>query len=335
MADAVAFTSTPDASAGNPIDVTTVVTGAGTVDRQRVAVVNDGATALAVSATSLPLPTGASTEATLALIKAKTDNLDVALSTRTKPADSQTVTGTVATTVADGANVNQGANADAAVTGDTAGTLSAKLRGLIKIFGDIWDSTNHAVKIEGTGIGGSANAVAVVQSGPFNIKDTVGGSILVAAKGTQPATLVGVQDAKDSGRTFVCITIDRAAGIAAEALATMTINKGGTVTTGTSYTVTTGKTLRLQVLKASVRASTTTIVSGRIRLRTAASVLATSPILALLEIASNGAIAEDINVDDISFPDGIEVAAAQQIGISHVESTATGTVSVTLVGFEY
>lgn len=35
-----------------------------------------------VSVASLPLPTGASTEATLALIKAKTDNLDVALSTR-------------------------------------------------------------------------------------------------------------------------------------------------------------------------------------------------------------------------------------------------------------
>src|SRR6266850_4226399 len=40
---------------------------------------------------SLPLPDGASTEATLALIKAKTDNLDVALSTRTKPADTQAI----------------------------------------------------------------------------------------------------------------------------------------------------------------------------------------------------------------------------------------------------
>lgn len=36
----------------------------------------------AVTAAALPLPTGASTETTLALIKAKTDNLDVALSTR-------------------------------------------------------------------------------------------------------------------------------------------------------------------------------------------------------------------------------------------------------------
>lgn len=44
-----------------------------------------------VSAAALPLPSGASTEATLALIKAKTDNLDVALSTRTKPADAQHV----------------------------------------------------------------------------------------------------------------------------------------------------------------------------------------------------------------------------------------------------
>lgn len=34
MADAVAKTSTPDAAAGNPIDVTTVTTGAGVVDRQ-------------------------------------------------------------------------------------------------------------------------------------------------------------------------------------------------------------------------------------------------------------------------------------------------------------
>jgi len=44
-----------------------------------------------VSASSLPLPSGASTEATLALIKAKTDNIDVLLSTRTKPADIQLV----------------------------------------------------------------------------------------------------------------------------------------------------------------------------------------------------------------------------------------------------
>lgn len=41
------------------------------------------------------------------------------------------ITGTVAATVADGADVCEGAKADAAVTTDAAGTVSAKLRGLI------------------------------------------------------------------------------------------------------------------------------------------------------------------------------------------------------------
>lgn len=74
-----------------------------------------------ISAVSLPLPTGAATETTLsslngkdfatqttlALIKAKTDNLDVALSTRTKPADTQTISGTV--TANAGTNLNTSA----------------------------------------------------------------------------------------------------------------------------------------------------------------------------------------------------------------------------------
>src|SRR5581483_11811323 len=45
-----------------------------------------------------------------------------------------------------------GATADAAVTGDNAGTLSAKLRGLTKILADIWDSVNHRIKVDGSGV---------------------------------------------------------------------------------------------------------------------------------------------------------------------------------------
>lgn len=51
----------------------------------------DGGVNWGVTVAQSALPTGASTEATLALIKAKTDNIDVALSTRTKPADQQHV----------------------------------------------------------------------------------------------------------------------------------------------------------------------------------------------------------------------------------------------------
>src|SRR5690348_14576927 len=127
MADDKAFTSTPDTTNGNPIDVVDVTTSAGPVKRQRVAVVND-AGPITVDGSGVTQPVSGT----------------VAVSNF--PA-TQPVSGTVATTVADGANVNQGANADVAVTGDNAGTLSAKLRGLSKMLFDMWDSVNHRLNV--------------------------------------------------------------------------------------------------------------------------------------------------------------------------------------------
>lgn len=57
-----------------------------------------------------------------------------------------------AVTIADGADVTQGALADAAVTTDANGTLSGKLRGLVKILADIWDLVNHRIKVDGSGV---------------------------------------------------------------------------------------------------------------------------------------------------------------------------------------
>jgi hypothetical protein len=55
-----------------------------------------------------------------------------------------------AVTVADGADVAEGATTDAAVTSDANGTVSGKLRGIVKILADVWDSVNHVLKISGT-----------------------------------------------------------------------------------------------------------------------------------------------------------------------------------------
>jgi hypothetical protein len=55
--------------------------------------------------------------------------------------------GSAAVTIADGADVAEGAKADTAVTGDNSGSISAKLRGLNKVLADIWDSANHFLKI--------------------------------------------------------------------------------------------------------------------------------------------------------------------------------------------
>src|SRR5579859_3197798 len=59
--------------------------------------------------------------------------------------------------VKDGGDVAQGLTTDAAVTGDNSGTVSAKLRGLSKIFADIWDSVNHRIKVDGSGVTQPAN----------------------------------------------------------------------------------------------------------------------------------------------------------------------------------
>lgn len=40
-----------------------------------------------------------------------------------------------------------GRESDAAITTDVAGTISGKLRGLIKIFADVWDSSNHWLNV--------------------------------------------------------------------------------------------------------------------------------------------------------------------------------------------
>lgn len=57
-----------------------------------------------------------------------------------------------AVTIVDGGDVNAGATTDAAVTTDTTGTLSGKLRGLVAILASVWDSINGRFKVDGSGV---------------------------------------------------------------------------------------------------------------------------------------------------------------------------------------
>src|SRR5271170_6531773 len=59
-----------------------------------------------------------------------------------------------------------------------------------------------------------------------------------------------VKNAQDTDRTKVVLSSVKVTSITTEALLTLTIKKGdASVTTGTSYTVTAGKTLRIQSVK--------------------------------------------------------------------------------------
>ncbi len=158
----------------------------------------------------------------------------------------------------------------------------------------------------------------------------------VQAKGVQGVNALMTQDFKDTGRTPVILYVDRAAGLTTEALVTMTINKGGVVTTGTAYTVTAGKTLRIQSINAEILNTTTVANRVLIRLRSAASVLVTSPIFGMAMAASQAALAASGDTDPHSFPEGIEIAGGQQVGFSQLCTVTTaGIVSAIIVGYEY
>ncbi len=55
--------------------------------------------------------------------------------------------------VKDGNDVTQGQKADSAITDSTTtNTKMSFLKGLVKIFADVWDSTNHRIHVDGSGV---------------------------------------------------------------------------------------------------------------------------------------------------------------------------------------
>lgn len=107
-----------------------------------------------------------------------------------------------AVTIADGADVTQGAIADASVTGDTAGTVSAKLRGILKILTDVWSDPNNDLRVDG-----SAVVQPVSQFGAWTT-----GRTWVLGSGTDSVTVVGTITANQGGApwSFTDASLDNA-----------------------------------------------------------------------------------------------------------------------------
>lgn len=164
-------------------------------------------------------------------------------------------------------------------------------------------------------------------------------SLLVGTtQGVQPTVLIGTQSAKDSGRTYVVFYIDAIATVSTEALATFTANVGGTTSSGTTYTVPAGQTLRIQSMCATVKSSATAVAGGRIRLRVSSGTVAsTSPIVIALDVPAPAAtsIGVEGGHQEVFIPDGLELAQSTEIGISQIASTTSATLSVCVQGFYY
>ena len=354
----------PD-STGKIIRTQEVTEGANTVEQQVVTIANSDGTLVDATTTTV-----SNFPASQAVTNAGLTNLDVALSTRLKAADTlagvttvgavtsitdpvavtgtfyqatQPVSGTVAVSnlpVTQPVSGTVGVNnfpATQPVSGTffqatqpVSGTVTADLAAGTNVIGHV---------IADSGSTTAVTALPAIPAGT-NLIGHVDVDVITPptlTKGTQGSTGFSVQDLKDSGRTSILLFLDAVAGITTEALATMSINKGGVAqTAATSYTVTSGKTLRISGMHTSVKNTSTVASDSRTRLRQAASSFSvSSPIVLLNEAGSPAAIANSVGTDDTSLPDGLEIAGGQIVGISHIESATTCTVSVVITGYEY
>lgn len=164
-------------------------------------------------------------------------------------------------------------------------------------------------------------------------------------KGTQNATGVTTQDLIDSGRVSVAITCYQAPGIitteAVFAAATFSmIRDGGVATTGQQFTVSAGKRLRLQSIIVSLKNTAALAGTSKLVLRYTVSAPATigntSPILVVIDLGSNNAVANNyIGPAWPPLPDGIELLPGSTFGFTNLSSAATMLHTITLLGFEY
>jgi len=140
-------------------------------------------------------------------------------------------------------------------------------------------------------------------------------------------------------RAAVLLSWERMPGVIADALTNFT---NGTLSAvalpvDNKYTVSAGKTFRITQINVALRTTANNVVNTRVRIRQAAVVANNSPIIWQTELgASNTSNAAEVEYFQSYSPDGgIDVSAGQQIAITHLESSAVGTVSVVVIGYEF
>lgn len=159
-------------------------------------------------------------------------------------------------------------------------------------------------------------------------------------KGVQNIRGISTQDLKDGGRVnySVSTSIAGVTAVITEALLTLNIQRDGVAGASvTTFPVTAGKRLRLNSICIALEASSATAISGRICLRiiNTGAVSTTSPILHIITIPTGAAMIGGGNSIIVTLPDGIEISGNQQFGLSQLCSLVTGTLWVSLAGFEY
>lgn len=364
MADAKAFTSTPDSVSGNVIDVVTVTNAnSDIVDRQTV-VIGDPSTAarVAITASGMQVQTGpitaaaSVTQVTSPWIISGSVSLATAAATigQVVLATGGAVVGALATGTATvgqvalvtGAAVIGALAANQSVTGTVINATGTATLGqivlatgaaVIGVLGTGSATLGQVALVTGAAVIGALTANQSV-TGAVNITSMGGIAVTAVTNNVQALQAVPVQEYKDAGRTYLTFQLTSFVAVVTEAMVTMQINSAETLSSGTTYTVTAGKRLRLQSMFLGGHVAATTANFVRLILHSGATAATTTVASVLaVETGNDSAAAANARLEPIflEIPDGLEIAAGKQIGFSQTAAVTSARIDMTLIGFEY
>lgn len=267
-----------------------------------------------------------STEATLALIKAKTDNLDVLLSTRTKPADTQPVSGTFWQSTQPVSGTFWQA------TQPVSGTVTANAgSGTFAVSGPVTDAQIRATPLP---VSGTVTANAA-QSGTWTVQPG----------NTANSTAWLVKEPKDTARTHVnYYALGVAAGTTGtETAITLTRSSGTSATSSAaSFVLTNAKVFRITSISVATRGhatATAQITTFNLRINTGGAVTTGSTPIVFAARSATAAVASAWDRAMFEIPDGFEITGngTIQFGLTAnaVYVTNAPTWDVNIIGYEY
>ena len=197
-----------------------------------------------------------------------------------------------------------------------------------------------AVLDQAPGSAAPANAVQIGGSDGTNLR-----ALSMQAKGTQGTYAVSTQDQKDTGRTSVVFYANAVASgsTGVETAITLSLSSGtSAVTTGSSFVVTSGKTLRINSIILASRGNATAtaqITTFSLRLSTSGAVTTTTTPVLFGVTTATPATAQAWDRCVIDIPDGYEIAGngSVQIGLTAnaVFSSNAPTWFATITGYYY
>lgn len=193
---------------------------------------------------------------------------------------------------------------------------------------------------------GTIPSSTALGNGQVSLDEVNGLPFSTTTKAVQATNFLPTQNTFDSGRSSRTINLDSFAVTATtEVLNTMSYSTdNGTVTTGTSYTVTAAKRLRIQSITGmihTIAGNTTSIMClVRIRINNAGAALVTSPVQFVMALSGTAVPNGASGPVSISIPNGYEVIAGAGIGVTttcpgFVATTAAPKVDLSITGFEY